>query len=147
VKMAVIILLGMAYAAPALAADQGPSKKALAAMAQDERETCATNYLTFAFGGRVGTQLSIKRNGLPADTAKLQDKASDAFQLRGMQFLNADAKLGDVIPKHINDAAQEPADRLLVDNELVAKVWGAIKSCNAVAGIREIDMQTILTGK
>jgi hypothetical protein len=140
-KKVMIALLVLASAAPALATDKGPGKKALAAMSQDERESCATAYLTFAFGSRQGTQMSVKRDGLSADDAKMHDKASDAFQLRGLQFLNANAKLSDPIPKAIDDAAHAPVERLLADHEMFEKNWAAMGSCNDAVGIEPIDMR------
>lgn len=146
-KKAMIALLIIVSASPVLAADKGPSKKALSAMAQSERDSCALDYLSFARASRKGTEMSVTRDKLPSDEAKMHGKASDAFQLRGLQFLNADAKMTDAFPKAIDDAATASVDRMLADPQAFQKNWDAIGSCNTAAGIERVDMEAIMAGK
>jgi hypothetical protein len=145
-KKPTILLMIAAISAPAFAGIPGPNKKAVAAMTPEVRESCATTFVSFARAGKKGNEMSVARDGRSPEEAKKFDVVGDVFELRGHQYLNANAKISDPLPKTVDDAANASVARLLGDNDAFNAIMEAIKTCDTTSGTEPIDIGKLLSG-
>lgn len=159
-KKLTIILLIVATATPAMAAQPGPNKKAIktmdAAMPSGSK-FCATGYIGYARFMRIKVAESKAKGPAKDGDAVInqmqQDIIADAYELRGRQWLNPNAKKGDpltALPKDVDDNSNGSAANYNKYPDLAAKATSADDTmglCDKLANIPPIDIEAVKKGK
>jgi hypothetical protein len=148
-KMSALFLFA-AIAAPAMAAQPGPSKKALKtleAAAAGGDVHCAVSFISFARATRTKAEKAAITDGLSVADVKKQNNIADAFDLRGRQWLNPNAKATDPLPKAVDDESNDWAALILKSEKSAEDEATSRRGCDSWADISGIDIEAAQDGQ
>jgi hypothetical protein len=144
-----IFLLIATIAAPAIAAQPGPNKKALKtleAAAPGGDIHCAVSFISFARATRTKAEKAAITDGLSVADVKKQNNIADAFDSRGRQWLNPNAKATDPLPKDVEDKSNDWAALILKFEKSAEDQATSRRGCDSWADIRPIDIEAAKNG-